>query len=139
MNPNRGESIPSPDLGASPGGFERQPDGVERAVEAPATPEQSGNMQSRPAPLTPQPVSLPEPPAAQADDPGSSMPADNHARGGPAADKDRIEKHWVERAKSIIEQTKDDPFTQKSEVSKVKAEYIKQRFNKQIKTDTGVA
>ena len=52
---------------------------------------------------------------------------------GQAEDVDLIEKTWVERAKSIIEKTKDDPYIQKNEISKVKAEYIDRRFNKKIK------
>lgn len=50
-----------------------------------------------------------------------------------ADDVDLIEKTWIERAKSIIAKTKDDPYLQKSEISKVKAEYIEKRYNKKIK------
>ena len=50
-------------------------------------------------------------------------------------DEDRIDKVWVEKAKSIIVRTKEDPFEQKNQLSKVKADYIKTRFNKTIKLD----
>jgi hypothetical protein len=53
-----------------------------------------------------------------------------------ADDVDLIEKEWVDRAKAIVEATQDDPHKQKSEISKVKAEYIQKRFNKTIKVDT---
>jgi len=56
-----------------------------------------------------------------------------------AKDTDRIEKVWVDKAKAIISKTKDDPFEQKHEISRVKAEYIKNRFNKTIKADDAVA
>lgn len=56
-----------------------------------------------------------------------------------ADDADLIEKEWVERAKSVVSQTHDDPHRQKSEVSKVKADYIQKRFNKIIKTDEAAA
>jgi hypothetical protein len=49
-----------------------------------------------------------------------------------AQDADLIEKEWVERAKSIVAQTQDDPYKQKNEMSKIKADYIKKRFNKSI-------
>jgi Txe/YoeB family toxin of Txe-Axe toxin-antitoxin module len=43
-----------------------------------------------------------------------------------------IEKEWVQRAKSLVAQTQDDPYKQKNEMSKIKADYIKKRFNKTI-------
>jgi hypothetical protein len=49
-----------------------------------------------------------------------------------AQDADLIEKEWVERAKSLVAQTQDDPYKQKNEMSKIKADYIKKRFNKTI-------
>jgi hypothetical protein len=52
-----------------------------------------------------------------------------------AQDTDLIEKEWVLRAKSIVAQTQDDPFKQKNEMSKIKADYIKKRFNKTIPTE----
>jgi hypothetical protein len=53
-----------------------------------------------------------------------------------ADDVDLIEKEWVDRAKAIVEATQDNPRKQKSEISKVKAEYIQKRFNKTIKVDS---
>lgn len=57
----------------------------------------------------------------------------------PAADINLIEKEWVEKAKQIIAKTRNDPFSQKNEVSKIKADYIHKRFNKPVKTDDAVA
>lgn len=54
----------------------------------------------------------------------------------PAADADKIEKQWVDKAKAIVAQTKTDPFKQKNEMSKIKADYIGKRFNKTVKTET---
>lgn len=50
-----------------------------------------------------------------------------------ADDNDLIEKEWVEKAKQIVERTKDDPHAQNNEISQYKAEYIKRRFNREIK------
>jgi hypothetical protein len=54
------------------------------------------------------------------------------SRSLPAQDTDLIEKEWVDRAKSIVSQTQDDPYKQKNEMSKMQADYIKKRFNKTI-------
>ena len=52
-----------------------------------------------------------------------------------ADDADLIEKEWVQRAKSVVAHTQENPHRQKSEMSKVKADYIQKRFKKIIKTD----
>jgi hypothetical protein len=51
-----------------------------------------------------------------------------------ASDVDLIEKHWIDRAKAIVEQTVEDPYRQQKEMTKEKADYIKKRFNKTIPT-----
>lgn len=50
-----------------------------------------------------------------------------------ATDSDLIEKAWVKTAKAIIEQTREDPYKQNKEITKVKAEYVKKRYNRDIK------
>jgi hypothetical protein len=50
-----------------------------------------------------------------------------------AEDADLIEKTWVEKAKQIVAETRGDPYTQNKEINKVKADYIKKRYNKDIK------
>ncbi len=56
--------------------------------------------------------------------------------GGPnvASDSDLIEKEWVDKAKKIIQQTKSDPRVQQEAISKFKADYMKKRYNKAIKS-----
>lgn len=49
-----------------------------------------------------------------------------------ADDADLIEKEWVEKAKQLVDQTKNDPYTQNKEINKFKADYIKKRYNKDI-------
>ncbi len=68
------------------------------------------------------PASPPSPPGVPVDD--AALMAD---------DADLIEKEWVVRAKAVVEQTKTDPYAQNRELSKVKAEYIKKRYNKNVK------
>ncbi len=50
-----------------------------------------------------------------------------------ADDVDLIEKAWVEKAKAIVRSTHGDPFKQNKELSKIKADYIKKRYNRDIK------
>lgn len=49
-----------------------------------------------------------------------------------ADDVDLIEKEWVEKAKEIVEKTKDNPYLQNKAISEIKADYIQKRYNKQI-------
>lgn len=50
-----------------------------------------------------------------------------------ADDTDLIEKEWVEKAKEIVFQTSQDPHLQNKEMNKVKVEYLKKRYNKDLK------
>ncbi len=50
-----------------------------------------------------------------------------------ADDVDVIEKEWVDKAKKIVNATKEDPYEQEKEVSKLQADYLMKRYNKQIK------
>jgi hypothetical protein len=134
MNPTKGEGqqvnfelppqVPSP---------EAENKRQEKGSEAPpARPEQVGKQ--APTALPALPIDLPTadtPIIAAPQDDTVTRPTAPH----PADDNDRIEHQWVDKAKAIIAQTRDDPYQQKNQMSKVKAEYIEKRFNKQIKTD----
>lgn len=82
------------------------------------------------------PSSVPADATAQPQHPGSSQLSNPIAANIPvpdeAADSDLIEKEWVERAKQIVEHTKDDPHEQQRAVSQMKADYLKKRYNKDI-------
>jgi len=39
----------------------------------------------------------------------------------------------VTKAKQIVEQTKDDPYKQTKEINKMKADYLKKRYAKELK------
>lgn len=49
-----------------------------------------------------------------------------------AADEDLIEKEWVDRAKKIVEETKDDPYRREQEVGKLQADYLRKRYGKEL-------
>jgi hypothetical protein len=50
-----------------------------------------------------------------------------------AEDVDLIEKEWVKRAKDIVNSTIGDPHTQNNQINRMKVDYIKKRYNKNIK------
>jgi len=50
-----------------------------------------------------------------------------------ADDTDLIEKEWVTIAKEIVARTTHDPHLQNKEMNKFKADYLKKRYNKEIK------
>ena len=51
-----------------------------------------------------------------------------------AEDIDLIEKEWVDKAKEIVDSTIGDPHKQTEKINKMKAEYIRKRYGKNIKT-----
>jgi len=104
---------------------------------APARPEKSLQASKQPAlPAIPDDIPAADNPiiAAPTDDKDDAF--DPHQA---AQDSDHIEQQWVDKAKAVINQTKDDPYIQKNEMSKIKAEYIRKRFGKTIKTDEAKA
>lgn len=52
-----------------------------------------------------------------------------------ADDADLIEKEWVDKAKELVDRTRSDPRQQNIALNKMKADYLKKRFNKVIKTE----
>lgn len=50
-----------------------------------------------------------------------------------ADDNDLIEKEWVLKAKEIVAKTRQDPYQQNKEVERIKADYMKKRYNKDVK------
>jgi len=69
----------------------------------------------------------------------SSVPADGDDTASLATDvpmvandDDLIEKEWVDKAKKIIAQTKDDPYRREQEVGKLQADYLRKRYGKEL-------
>lgn len=105
----------------------------EQALERGAPDENRvGKQQPVAATMPLPPVATPANDQVQADNSAStSLP---HISDDTAKDGDIIEKVWIDKAKAIVAQTQNDPFVQKNEMSKVKADYIQKRFNKSIPT-----
>ncbi|TAK88920.1 hypothetical protein EPO04_02300 [Patescibacteria group bacterium] len=50
-----------------------------------------------------------------------------------AGDVDVIEKEWVDQANRIVEQTKQDPYTEEEAVEALQADYLKKRYGHEVK------
>ncbi len=71
-----------------------------------------------------------------------TTPADDNANSTAAAsdddmptianDDDLIEKEWVDKAKKIIKETKDDPYRREQEVNKLQADYLRKRYGREL-------
>ena len=73
----------------------------------------------------------PTPTAQDMTSASTGMPLTQTANAGDQADD--LDKEWIAKAKMIVDQTKNDPYTQSKEIAKVKADYLRIRYNKHIK------
>lgn len=88
-----------------------------------------GNNSAQPsAPIQQQPMQMNQQMMIQ-----QQIVSDMAMGGMEAGDVELIEKAWVEKAKAIVHGTRGNPYLQSKELSKVKAEYIKKRYSKDIK------
>lgn len=108
---------PSPELGIE-AGVER----VEQRSEA--TPAAVNSMPALP-PLQVTPAPAPSPVVDTSAPVADDTPI-------AASDDDLIEKEWVDKAKKIITQTKDDPYRREQEVSRLQADYLRKRYGKEL-------
>jgi hypothetical protein len=106
---------------------------TEQAIEKRQVSESATGKAAPKFPAQTPTAALPQaPPAVQQIPVQDQSTSSRFTKGLPAHDADLIEKEWVQRAKSLVAQTQDDPYKQKNEMSKIKADYIKKRFNKTI-------
>lgn len=71
-------------------------------------------------------------PAMPPTDPSLTVPIAVGGMPSIADDSDLIEKEWVDKAKQIVDRTRHDPFEQNKEINRVKADYLKKRYNKDL-------
>lgn len=142
MNPQSPEKRPSLDL--PPVQTEEKGQKVNPENQGPVKAlgtERNPELTTQGAPGTSQQASLPPVPTQQASGSTGDPAAKSTAATSQADDQspmiaddvDLIEKEWVEKAKQIVEQTKEDPHKQNEEINKVKADYIKKRYNKDMR------
>ncbi len=118
QNIERAPQLPTPETGLERG-HERF---EQRSEAAPAVA----------SPVLPPPVVVPEPQIAPSDGAAAAPAADDTPL--VANDDDLIEKEWVDKAKKIIVQTKDDPYRREQEVGKLQADYLRKRYGKELGT-----
>ncbi len=131
MNPDK---LPapqaSPEYQAPQPAIELQPSSPERTGEQAREHEQPVRAEQNTAPVPAIPAPLPPlvvpvPTTPQSTDDATSNPTI-------AADDDLIEKEWVDKAKKIIAETRDDPYRREQEVSKLQADYLRKRYGKEL-------
>ena len=49
-----------------------------------------------------------------------------------ANDDDLIEKEWVDKAKKIVSETKDDPYQREESINKLQSDYQKKRYGREL-------
>jgi hypothetical protein len=79
-----------------------------------------------------QQVAMPALPTAIVQDDDSLSVATSDGTTLIAHDDDLIEKEWVDKAKHILAETKDDPYAREREIGKLQAEYIRKRSGREI-------
>ena len=99
----------------------------ESGPNAERAPEQAAQAQASVAQQIADPAVLPAPIAVTDDDQAAvdDTPA-------VAADEDLIEKEWVDKAKKIINDTRDDPAARERQVGRLQADYLKKRYGKEL-------
>lgn len=141
MNPNIDKPLPpNANTAVDPSKFATE------TIEVPtASPERSmpGELPTAGALAKQQTSSaLPDPaviaiPASRQQASNHQLSAIPHVAAPQQSDEDdtAIEKECVSRAKSVVERTSTDPFMQTKEIGKVKAELLKRRYGKELKTN----
>ncbi len=103
--------------------FERGQERVEQVAEAGA---RASDAASAAAAATPVVTPVPPPPQIPRSQTNSV------ATPLVAADEDLIEKEWVDKAKEIIEQTRDDPHARTLKVNELQRDYLQKRYGKVV-------
>lgn len=133
MNPSNNQSA-----GVSlPVSTDGQTSGVSSSNNNPGVPPPTPSNQATPATLPLATIPLPLPATPSSSPPLSQQPLQTATAQAlsfqVADDKDVIEPEWVNKAKSIVDQTSDDPYKQSEELTVFKADYMQKRYNKTIK------
>ncbi len=111
--------------------------GPEQGFEVPEfSPEQQaervGEQHHATTTAAPIAISLPTPQAPTVDPANDTATMAVDDTPVAAADEDLIEKEWVDKAKKIVADTKDDPHTREREVGKLQADYLRKRYGKEL-------
>lgn len=131
-SPGRSPELPSvsPPSGGEALGADRSRETADRGVierqesRGEATPVGS-SAQAMPAPVIAVPMAQQPVVADDTTQPVVSLPS-------VANDDDLIEKEWVDRAKKVLAETKDDPYRREQEVNRLQADYLLKRYGREL-------
>lgn len=118
QNVERTPTLPSPEVQGEQRQERFEQQGETAAQQMPAQPILPPPVFT--APMAPQPTAAPQQLAANDDLPLV------------ANDDDLIEKEWVDKAKKIIVETKDDPYRREQEVGRLQADYLRKRYGREL-------
>ncbi len=116
LNAERVPVLPTPESGIETGADRREQVAESQAIAA----DMSAPVAQIPS------VSIPVMPAID--------PLTTPTSVGPlvAADEDVIEKEWVDKAKQILSETKDDPYQRSNRVNELQRDYLSKRYGKTL-------
>ena len=117
-----------------PGGVEYHPETAPRGIETERGVEQILAVPVEGQPIVP-PTTLPPVTSVVASPtsaPQATIPVASDDMPLLAADEDLIEKEWVDKLKSIISLTKDDPYERARVIAQLQADYLKKRYNRTL-------
>ena len=103
--------------------------GLERGVEQAEQRSEATPVAVNAAPALPSPIAIPAP-SLPVDETANDNVGDNNP--SIAGDDDVIEKEWVDKAKKIINETKEDPHRREQEVAKLQIDYLRKRYGKEL-------
>lgn len=114
------ESFPMPPSPET--GFESEQPREQRGEATPGAVNAAPVLPTPVLPSVPAPAPSASPTAVTTDDDLPSV----------AGDDDLIEKEWVDKAKKIIQETRDDPHRREREVGRLQADYLRKRYGKEL-------
>lgn len=139
MNPNNADRFPVPDavLPGNPSETGTSPAArIDGKAERMPTKEIVGKSPLQPqASSTPQLMADAQTQAQQGSVPAASAPQTLPALPSAEEPDEALAREMVAKAKAIVAQTKYDPFLQSLELSKIKMEYLKRQYGREIKAD----
>lgn len=134
-NETAGPQLPAPEQSPSADAAGEAAAAGSASVErAPAPAERAPAAEQTAPSAVLHPITLPLPPAgSQAVSQNDNSTTVQVSPSAIADDGDLIEKEWVHKAKQIVEANRDDPYKQSEELTVFKADYMKKRYDKNIK------
>ena len=131
-SPGRSPELPTvslPSNGETLGAEQRPEVANEGAVERQETRGGSAPVDNgAPAAAIPTPITAPPQPVSTAGDTAQTsviLPT-------VANDDDLIEKEWVDKAKKVLAETRDDPYLREQEVNRLQADYLLKRYGREL-------